>query len=88
MGPKNPNFDLTIKTGLYHRHCGDYQNPFPMTIHESKSELKQLRYIENYAKRVNTLLEAITFDSIVGFLISLVLGKLNIQRFLETQRST
>ena len=67
VGPKNPNFDLTIKTGLDHCHCGDYQ-------------------IENYAKRINTLLEATTFDPTVGFLISLVLGKLDIHRFLGTQR--
>ena len=39
-----------------------------MTIHRSKSELKQLRYQENCAKCINTLLEAITFDPTVSVL--------------------
>ena len=43
-------------------HYEDYQIPFPMTIHRSKLELKQLRYLENRKKRVNTLLDTITFD--------------------------
>ena len=47
-GTKNSNFDPTFKMGLYQRHCKDYQIPFPMTIHGSKSELKRLRYLENH----------------------------------------
>ena len=71
-GTRNPNFDVTVRTCWDQCHYEDYQIPFPMTIHESKSELKRLRYLENYEKRINTLLEAITFDMTVGFSISLV----------------
>ena len=67
-------------------HCEDYQSPFPMTIHGLKSELKQLRYPENRAKRISTLLEAITFDPTVGFSISLVFWKLDIYSFPRTPR--
>lgn len=42
-----------------------------------KSKLKQLRYHRNSAKRVNSLLEAITFDQTIGFS--------NCQVFLENQ---
>ena len=59
---KNPNFDLTIRIDWDQRHCEDYQIPFPTTIHGSKLELKRLRYHENWAERISTLPEAITFD--------------------------
>jgi len=36
-----------------------------MKIHGSKLELKRLRYFENHAKHVSSLLEAITFDPTV-----------------------
>jgi len=68
-------------------HCEDYEISFLTTIHGSKSELKQLRYPENRATHVSTLLEAIYFDSTVGFSISLVFWKLDIQSFPETLRS-
>jgi len=42
-----------------------------MTIHGSKSKLKWLRYLENHAKCVSSLLEDITLDPIVGFSIPL-----------------
>ena len=77
-GTRNPNFDPTIRTGWDQCHCKDYQIPFPTTIHGSKSELKWLRYPENHAKRINTFPEAITFDPIIGFTISLCLWKLDI----------
>ena len=57
-----------------------------MTIHRSKSELKQLRYPENCARRVSSLPKTITFDLTIGFLIYLVLWKLDIQLFLVTPR--
>ena len=72
MGPKNPNFDPAIRTGLNQFHCEDYQILIPMTIHGSKSELKQLRYPKNCKKCINTLLKAINFDQTVGYSISLV----------------
>jgi len=59
-----------------------------MTIHGSKSNLKQLRYPENHEKCIGTLFKAITFDLTIGFSISLVFWKLEIQRFIETPRST
>jgi len=40
-----------------------------MTIHGSKSELKQLRYLENFVGSVSLLPEAITVDPTVGFSI-------------------
>jgi len=43
-----------------------------MTIHGSKSELKQLRYHENWAERISTLPEAITFDMTIQISTSLV----------------
>ena len=46
-GPKNPNFDLAVKTGLNQHYCEDYQILIPTTIHESKLELEQLRYHKN-----------------------------------------
>ena len=77
-GTRNPNFDPTIRIGWDQCHCKDYQIPFPTTIHGSKSKLKWLRYPENHAKRINTFPEAITFDPIIGFTISLCLWKLDI----------
>jgi len=59
-----------------------------MTIHGLKLDLKRLRYLENCAKRVSLLPEAITFDLIVRFPISLVFRKLNIQKFTGTPKST
>jgi len=46
-----------------------------------------LRYVENHEKYINMLLEAITFDMTVGFSISLVFWKLDIQRFLVLAQS-
>ena len=43
-----------------------------MTIHGLKLELKQLKYLENRAKRISMLLKAITFNLIVGYPIFLV----------------
>ena len=51
-----------------------------------KMESEWLRYWENRKKHINTLPKAITFDPTVGFPISLVLCKLNIQIFLRTPR--
>ena len=64
-GIKKSNFDPIIKMGWDQHHCEYYQIPFPKTIHGSKSELKQSRYLENHAKRVSMLPEAITFYSTV-----------------------
>ena len=47
-GTRNLNFDSTIRMGWDYCHCKDYQIPFPMTIHGSKSKLEWLRYLENY----------------------------------------
>ena len=57
-----------------------------MTIHGSKSELKQLRYLKDRVGRVSLLLEAISFDPTIGFSISLVFWKLYIHTFPETPR--
>ena len=38
-GPKNPNFDLAVKTDLNRRHCVDDQILIPTAIHGLKSEL-------------------------------------------------
>ena len=46
--PKNPNFDLIVRTCWNQCHCEDYQILIPMTIHGSKLELKRLRYHENW----------------------------------------
>ena len=46
-GPKNPNFDLAIRTGRNQRHYVDYQILISTTIHGSKSELERPRYHEN-----------------------------------------
>ena len=64
----------------------DYQITFLKTIHGSKSELKRSRYPENREKQVSMLLDAITFDSIVIFSISLVLWILDINSFPGTLR--
>ena len=69
---RNSNFDLTIRTGQDQHYCEDYQIPFPTTIHGSKWKLKQLRYLENRAKRTSMLPKAITFDPTIGFSIYLV----------------
>ena len=45
--PKNPNFDLIVRTGWNQCHCEDYEILIPMTIHGSKSELERPRYHEN-----------------------------------------
>ena len=45
-----------------------------------------MRYLENHAKRVNMLPEAITFDLNVRFSICFRLCKLDIQSFLEKLR--
>ena len=68
-GTRNPNFNSTIKTSWDQRHCKNYQIPFPITIHGSKLELKQLRYLENHAKRINIFPKAITFYLTVGYSI-------------------
>jgi len=52
-----------------------------MTIHGSKSKLKWLGYLENRARHVNSLLEAITLDPIVGFSIPLDFWKQYIHIF-------
>ena len=85
---KNPNFNPSARTGWDQCHCKYYQIRFLTTIHESKSELKQLRYLENHAKRISTFPEAITFYSTIGFSISIVFWKPDIQSFLGTPRST
>ena len=54
-GPKNPNFDLAIRTGRNQCHCKGYHILIPMTIHGSKSELERLRYQES---RDNTSIDA------------------------------
>ena len=54
-GPKNPNFNLGVKTGWTQHHCEDYQIPIPVTTHELKLELERPRYHEN---RVNALIDA------------------------------
>ena len=57
-----------------------------MTIHGSKLELQRLKYPENRERHISMLPEAITFYPTIGFLISLVLWKLDIQSFLETPK--
>ena len=85
-GTRNPNFDLTIRTGWDQRHCEDQQIRFPTTIHWLKLELKRIRYLENRENCFSTLLKAINADPTVGFSISLVFRKLKIQRFPGTPR--
>ena len=46
-GPKNPNFDPTVRTDWNQYHCKDYQIRIPTTVHELKSELVWLRYHKN-----------------------------------------
>ena len=58
-----------------------------MTIHGSKSELKRLKYWENYEKRINTFPEVINFDPTIGILISLAFWKLDIQSFPRSLQS-
>ena len=45
-GPKNPNFNLGVRTGWTQHHCEDYQIPIPVTTHELKLELERPRYHE------------------------------------------
>ena len=85
-GTRNPNFDLTIRTGWDQRHCEDQQIRFPTTIHWLKLELKRIRYLENRENCFSTLLKAINADPTIGFSISLVFRKLKIQRFPGTPR--
>ena len=86
-GPKNPNFDLTIRMDWDQCHYEDNQILIPETIHGLELELKWLRYWENCEKHVSTLLKVITFDPIVWILIYLAFKKLDIQRFPGTPRS-
>ena len=88
MGPRNPNFDPAVRTSWNQCHCEDNQILIPTTIHESKLELKRLRYWENREKRISMLLEVITFDPTIGILISLVFWKLNIHGFQLEYRKT
>ena len=78
-GPKNPSFDPTIKMVTIVK----IWISFSTTIQESKSELKWLRYLENRAKHISSLLETITIDPTVRISFSLVFWKLDIQAFLE-----
>ena len=73
MGPKNYYFDPAMRTSWNQFHYEDNQILIPATIHESKSELKRLKYCENCEKRISTLPEIITFDPTIGFVISLSL---------------
>ena len=59
-----------------------------MTIHGSKSELKQLRYPENRTGCVSSLPKTIAFDSTVGFSNCQVFWKLDIHTFPGIPRST
>jgi len=77
---------MTVTTGWDQCHYEDYQIFFPNTINGSKSKLKRLRYLENRKKSINTLPEAITFDPTIGFSISFVFWKLDIQSFLGAPR--
>ena len=61
-------------------------NSLSKTIHGSKLKLKRLGYLDNRIGHISSLLEAINFDSIVGFLFSLVFYKLDIHTFLRTPR--
>ena len=54
-GSKNLNFNPAVRMGWNQRHCEDYQILIPMTIHRSKSELRQQRYHKN---RDNTPINA------------------------------
>ena len=54
-GPKNPNFDLIVKTGWNQCQCEYYQILIPTTIHGLKSKLERLRCHE---KRDNALIDA------------------------------
>ena len=67
VGTRNPNFDSTVRISWDQCHCKRYQISFPTTIHWSKSELKQLRYIENHEKYINTVPEAITLIQPLDF---------------------
>ena len=46
-GPKNPNFDPTIRTGWNQCYCKDYQILIPTIVHGLKLELEWPRYHEN-----------------------------------------
>ena len=46
-GPKNPNFDLVVKTGWNQCHGEDYQILIPTIIHGLKSEIERSRYHKN-----------------------------------------
>ena len=87
-GTKNLYFDPTIKTGWGQCHCKYYRIPFPTNIHGSKLELKRLKYLENHAKRVSMLPEAITFDLTIEVPISSIFWKLDIQTISGTLRSS
>ena len=76
-GPENHNFDLTIRTGWNQCHRKDYRILFPTTIHGLKLESKWSRYLENCARRINSLPGAITFDPTVEFQSSLAFQKLH-----------
>ena len=86
-GIRNLNFDPTVKIGWNQCHCENYKISFPTTIHWSKLELQRLKYPENRERHISMLPKAITFYPTIGFLISLVLWKLDIQSFLETPKS-
>jgi len=47
VGPKNPNFDLAVRTDWNQCHWEAYQILSSTTIHGSKSELERPRYHEN-----------------------------------------
>ena len=49
-------------------------------------EVNTIEYLENHVRHVSSLLEAITFDSTIGFSIALVFWKLDIHTFLRTPR--
>ena len=80
------NFDLTIEMGWNQCHCEYYWILFPMTIHGSKLELKQLRYLENHVGHVSLLPDVITFNSTIWFSFSLVFRKLENHTFPGTSR--
>ena len=55
MGPRNPNFDPTVRMGWNQCYCKYYQILSLKTIHGLKSELERPRYHEN---RVNAPIDA------------------------------
>ena len=80
-GDRKANFDLTIQMVKHQCHYEEYQILFQMTAYGSKSELKRLWYLENCARHISSLLEAITFNPTIQFSKTKMIWKLDIRIF-------